>query len=206
MPALVLFDSEASHSFVSPMFSKNIDRILRKLDLHLDVEITDNKILNVASVFRSCKIEISGVKFPIDLIPIVMKEINVIVGMDWLGRNQTMIDCDRQLIRVQTPSGGEGRKGKATICSATKARRYLQHECMGFLAYVTEGQTEKRRMTFTEVPVVRDFSDVFPEDLPGIPPDRQVEFRTDLIPGAAPVAKAPYILAPPEMQELSNQL
>ncbi|GKB81014.1 hypothetical protein Tco_0947909 [Tanacetum coccineum] len=57
-----------------------------------------------------------------------------------------------------------------------------------------------------DIPVVREFLEVFPEDLPGLPPVRQVEFQIDLIPGAAPVARAPYRLAPSEMQELSNQL
>ena len=57
-----------------------------------------------------------------------------------------------------------------------------------------------------EVPIVCEFPDVFPEELPGVPPERQVEFRIDLVPGAAPIAKAPYRLAPPEMQELSLQL
>ena len=57
-----------------------------------------------------------------------------------------------------------------------------------------------------DVPIVREFPDVFPEELPGVPPERQVEFRIDLVPGAAPIAKEPYRLAPPEMQELSSQL
>ena len=65
---------------------------------------------------------------------------------------------------------------------------------------------EVGKETVSEVLVVRDFADVFPEELPGIPPERQVEFRIDLVPGAAPIAKAPYRLAPPEMQELSTQL
>ena len=65
---------------------------------------------------------------------------------------------------------------------------------------------ETGRATVDDVPVVREFADVFPEELPGIPPERQVEFRIDLVPGAAPIAKAPYRLAPPEMQELSTQL
>nr|GEY24038.1 reverse transcriptase domain-containing protein [Tanacetum cinerariifolium] len=64
-------------------------------------------------------------------------------------------------------------------------------------------QDEKR---LENIPVVREFPDVFPEELPGLPPVRQVEFQIDLIPGAAPPARAPYRLAPSEMQELSNQL
>ena len=62
------------------------------------------------------------------------------------------------------------------------------------------------KATVSEVPVVRDYANVFPEELPGIPPERQVEFRIDLVLGATPIAKAPYWLAPPEMQELSTQL
>ena len=65
---------------------------------------------------------------------------------------------------------------------------------------------ETGKATVSEVPVVRDYVDVFPEELPGIPPEHQVEFRIDLVPGADPIAKTPYRLAPPEMQELSTQL
>ncbi|GJX65687.1 hypothetical protein Tco_0300030 [Tanacetum coccineum] len=68
----------------------------------------------------------------------------------------------------------------------------------------TEDKSEKKRLE--DVPIVWDFPDVFPEDLPGLPPTRQVEFQIDLISGAAPVARAPYHLAPSEMKELSEQL
>ncbi|GKA04171.1 putative reverse transcriptase domain-containing protein, partial [Tanacetum coccineum] len=77
-----------------------------------------------------------------------------------------------------------------------------------FLAHVTtkevEDKSEKKRLE--DVPIVQDFPEVFLEDLPGLPPTRQVEFQIDLVPGAAPVARAPYRLAPSEMKELSEQL
>nr|GFD38503.1 putative reverse transcriptase domain-containing protein [Tanacetum cinerariifolium] len=80
--------------------------------------------------------------------------------------------------------------------------------CQVFLAHVTtkeaKGKSEKKRLE--NVPIVRDFPEVFPEDLPGLPPTRQVVFQIDLIPDAAPVARAPYRLAPPEIKELSEQL
>ena len=69
-----------------------------------------------------------------------------------------------------------------------------------------EGETKENKKQLEEVPVVKEFSEVFPEDFPGIPPTRQVEFRIDFVPRAAPVAKAPYRLAPSEMKELSEQL
>ena len=131
--------------------------------------------------------------------------------MDWLSPNGAVIDCAQQLVRVKTPSGGElvihGERPQygPVVCSAARARRYLQQGCAGYVAYVMDTR-EAGKATVSEVPVVRDFADVFPEELPGIPPERQVEFRIDLIPGAAPIAKAPYRLAPPEMQELSTQL
>ncbi|KAJ9552882.1 hypothetical protein OSB04_016927 [Centaurea solstitialis] len=108
-------------------------------------------------------------------------------------------------------------KGRARVFQLTAEEAKVEPEVvtgeavrerggMSYLLYVAEIAGEKKRKAVADVPVVRDFPDVFPEDLPGVPPERQVEFGIDLIPGAAPVAKAPYRLAPPEMKELSNQL
>ncbi|KAJ9557295.1 hypothetical protein OSB04_011909 [Centaurea solstitialis] len=87
-----------------------------------------------------------------------------------------------------------------------KDRSYVLRGGTSYLVYLISDQGESKKKTVEDVPVASEFPDVFPEDLPGIPPERQVEFRIDLVPGAAPVAKTPYRLAPPEMQELSNQL
>ncbi|GJR57332.1 putative reverse transcriptase domain-containing protein [Tanacetum coccineum] len=86
----------------------------------------------------------------------------------------------------------------------TVARKYIERGCHLFLAHVTEKEKSEKRLE--DVPVIRDFPEVFPDDLPGLPPSRQVEFKIDLVPGAAPVARAPYRLAPSEMKELSEQL
>ncbi|GJX55384.1 hypothetical protein Tco_0285281 [Tanacetum coccineum] len=87
-------------------------------------------------------------------------------------------------------------------------QKYLLKVCDVFLAHVTTKKAEdkSKEKRLKDVPIVQDFPEVFPEDLPGIPPTRQVEFQIDLIPGAAPVAWAPYQLAPFEMKELSDQL
>ncbi|GKB57542.1 putative reverse transcriptase domain-containing protein [Tanacetum coccineum] len=77
---------------------------------------------------------------------------------------------------------------------------YIEKGCELFLAQVTEQESKEKRLE--DVPVIRDFPEVFPEELLGLPPPRQVEFRIDLIPGAAPVARAPYLLASSEMKEL----
>ena len=101
---------------------------------------------------------------------------------------------------------GDVTRRRVAICSTARARRYLQHSGVGYLAYIIDTQEGTEKKTAAGVPIVQEYADVFPDDLPGIPPERPVEFRIDLVPGAAPVAKAPYRLAPPEMKELYTQL
>ncbi|GJU66450.1 putative reverse transcriptase domain-containing protein [Tanacetum coccineum] len=102
---------------------------------------------------------------------------------------------------------GETRPG-LNIISCTKTQKYLLKGHHVFLAHVTMKETEDKsgEKRLEDVPIVRDFPEVFPEELSGLPPTRQVEFQIDLMPGVAPVARAPYRLAPSEMKELSEQL
>ncbi|KAD5802643.1 hypothetical protein E3N88_14003 [Mikania micrantha] len=90
------------------------------------------------------------------------------------------------------------------LMSCTKAHKYLRKKCIAFLAHIVDKKEKGKRIE--DVPVIRDFPEVFPDDLSSLPPERQVEFRIDLVPGASPVAKAPYRLAPSELQELASQL
>nr|GEW39153.1 putative reverse transcriptase domain-containing protein [Tanacetum cinerariifolium] len=99
-------------------------------------------------------------------------------------------------------------ESRLNIISCTKAQEYLSKRCDVFLAHVTtkEAKDESKGKRLEDVPVVRDFPEVFPKDLLGIPPARPVEFQIDLVPAAVPVARAPYRLEPSEMKELTEQL
>nr|GEX92229.1 putative reverse transcriptase domain-containing protein [Tanacetum cinerariifolium] len=114
----------------------------------------------------------------------------------------------QKLVRVMNSQGYEiiiyedRRKGDLKLCSIIKARRYLSRGCHAFMAHMINTNFEKK--TIEDLPIVNEFLDVFPEVLPGIQPERQVEFRIDLIPGATPIAKAPYCSAPSEMKELMS--
>ncbi|CAH1418425.1 unnamed protein product [Lactuca virosa] len=197
LPALVLFDSGASRSFVSQTFSREFKVPVGELECPLRVSIANEHGVSASSIYRGCEMEIFGVPFKIDLIPIPMGDVCVIVGMDWLSRFGAMIDCEGQWVVVRTPSGGEliiygeGTRVGSGFCSAVRARQYIQHGGVGYLAYVLDTRA-RDHISVSDVPVVREFADVFPEELPGIPPERQVEFRIDLVPGAASIAKAPY--------------
>nr|GFA11347.1 putative reverse transcriptase domain-containing protein [Tanacetum cinerariifolium] len=147
--------------------------------------------------------------------PVELGSFDVIIGMDWLAKYHALIICDEKVVCI--PYGyevliiqGDNYDGgsKLNIISCMKTQKYIQKGCQVYLAQVTskkaEDKSEEKRLE--DVPIVREFPEVFPEDLPGFPPARQVEFQDDLVPGAVPVARAPYRLAPAEMQELSTQL
>ncbi|GJX25992.1 putative reverse transcriptase domain-containing protein [Tanacetum coccineum] len=149
--------------------------------------------------------------------PVELGSFDAIIGMDWFANYQAIIVCAEKIVRI--PWGNEtlivhgdrsnrGHKARLHIISYTKTQEYMLKGCPVFLANVntkdTEDKTEKKRLE--DVSIVRDFLDVFPEDLSGLPLTQQVEFQIDLIPGAASVARAPYRLAPSKMKELLEQL
>ncbi|GJR61308.1 putative reverse transcriptase domain-containing protein [Tanacetum coccineum] len=157
----------------------------------------------------------SGHPFDIDLMPVELGSFDVIIGMDWLAKYHALIVCDEKVVRI--PYGNEvliiqgdncDNGSKLNIISCTKTQKYIEKGCQVYLAQVAskkaEDKSEERRLE--DVPIVQEFPEVFPEDFLGLPPARQVEFQIDLVPDAAPVARAPYRLAPSEMQELSTQL
>ncbi|KAI3824163.1 hypothetical protein L1987_05612 [Smallanthus sonchifolius] len=117
--------------------------------------------------------------------------------------------CGPKAIQLISHSGrslyirGE-RIGGVLLCSYLKAMKYIVHGCKAFMACVTDSSRDVVKVH--DIPVVNQYVDVFPEELPGIPPEREMEFGIDLIPGGKPIAKAPYRLAPPEMKELMTQL
>ncbi|GJZ61922.1 putative reverse transcriptase domain-containing protein [Tanacetum coccineum] len=149
--------------------------------------------------------------------PVELGSFDIIVGMDWLAKYHAVIDCAEKIVRI--PWGNEtlivhgdessqGNETRLNIISCTKTQKYMLKGHHIFLAHVTTKGTEDKseEKGLEDVPIVRDFPEVFPEDLPVLPPTRQVEFQIDLVPGVAPVARAPYRLAPSEMKELSEQL
>nr|GEX67518.1 putative reverse transcriptase domain-containing protein [Tanacetum cinerariifolium] len=215
--ASMIFDSGADRSFVSTTFGTLLDITPDTLDVSYAVELVDRRIYVTNTVLRGCTLGLLGHPFNIHLMLVELGSFDVIIGMDWLANHHTVIVCDDRIVRipygdevliVQGDEGGKGEKSKLSIISCTKTQKYIKRGCPIFLAQVTKKETidksEEKRLE--DVPTVRDFPEVFPEDLPGLQPTRQVEFQIDLVPGAAPVAHTPYRLAPSELQELSTQL
>ncbi|GKC17732.1 putative reverse transcriptase domain-containing protein [Tanacetum coccineum] len=177
----MLFDSGANRSFVSNTFSTLLDIIPYGLDVSYVVELADGRTSETNTVLRGCTLGFLGHPFNIDLMPIDLGSFDVIIGMDWLAKNHAVIVCDEKIVCI--PYGNE-------ILIIT----------------MKENKDKSKEKRLEDVPTVQDFPEVFPKDLPRLPPIRKVEFQIDLVLGVAPVARAPYRLAPSEMEELSTQL
>ncbi|KAJ9542165.1 LOW QUALITY PROTEIN: hypothetical protein OSB04_028671 [Centaurea solstitialis] len=156
-PALVLFDTGATWSYVSHRFCKDFQIELGKLDRPVTIDVAAEEVHVVELVYRGCTIDIFGVQFSINLIPVPMNGIDVVVGIDWMFPNRATTEVAGQLVRIQNPSGGElivygkGRRVSTLFCSVAKARKYFQRGGSGFLAYAMVDQTEERKLTVAEI-------------------------------------------------------
>ena len=130
--------------------------------------------------------------------------------VDWLTRHHAVVNCftkevafefgDQQKIVFQ----GERKIIPTCLISAIYASRLIKGGCQAYLAHVID--TSISQVNLLDVPIVNEFLDVFPADLPGLPRDRDVEFNIELLPGAAPISISPYRMAPLELKELKTQL
>ncbi|XP_070045158.1 uncharacterized protein [Nicotiana tomentosiformis] len=135
---------------------------------------------------------------------------DIILGMDWLSPYHAILDCHAKTMTLSIPGLARlewrGNPGHYTIrvIYYMKARCMVKKGCLDYLAYVRDSSTEVPTMDL--VPVVREFPEVFPADLPGMPPDRDINLCIYLVSGTQPISIPPYCMAPPELKELKEQL
>nr|CAH66139.1 H0616A11.3 [Oryza sativa] len=184
IPATVLFDSGATHSFLSKSFASKHGMEVVSLGRPLLVNTPGNQVFSTRYC-PSVTIEIEEVPFPSSLILLESKDLDVILGMDWLSRHRGVIDCANRKVTL-TNSNGE------TVSFFASSPKSLG----GVL----------NQVALQEIPIVQDYPDVFPEDLPGMPPKRDIEFRIDLVPGTNPIHKRPYRMAANELAEVKKQV
>lgn len=208
-PAYVLFDSGASLSFVSMVFVKKL-KFSEPETCSLPIALATGEIIACKVLYKDCPIEFCGVELLVDLIGLDMKEFDVILGMDWLSKYHARIDCRDQKVSIREPTGnwlaykGVTVKPGVKIVSTMRMRSYLRKGYEVFLCSVMDAS--KSEPDLSQIPIVREYPDVFPDEIPGMPPHRVIDFCIDLVPGAAPISKAPYRMAPAELKELKSQL
>ncbi|GKA27573.1 putative reverse transcriptase domain-containing protein, partial [Tanacetum coccineum] len=165
----------SDRSFVNTRFSSLLDIKSIKIEDSYEVELADGRVVSTNTVLKGCTLSLVNHIFEIDLMPIELGTFDVIIGMDWLVKHDAVIVCGEKVVRIPYENKTlivKGDKGgsRLKIISCIKAQ---------------------------DVPVIRDFPEVFPKELPGLPPPSQVEFRINLVPRAAPVARTPYRLGAP---------
>nr|GEX96335.1 hypothetical protein [Tanacetum cinerariifolium] len=174
--ASILFDTGADRSFISTAFSSLVNIDPTPLGSSYDVELADGKIVGIDTIIRGCTINFLNHPFNIDLMPVELGSFDVIIEMDWLRRCHAVIVCDKKL--VQIPYGNETltfygnesnneRESRLTVISCSKAQEYMAKGCQIFMAQISAKKEEEKSegKQIKDVPIVRDFLEVFPKDL-----------------------------------------
>ncbi|XP_070679196.1 uncharacterized protein [Malus domestica] len=164
----------------------------------------------VNRVYPGYLVIVEDVVMPANLMPLDIMDFDVILGTNWLHYNRAKIDCYGKIVTFHR-SGLPGVTfvGKLSgvrhdVISAMKTKRLLSKGCQGYLAHVV--LNDDAPSSIEDIRVVKYFPNVFPEDLPGLPTEREVEFVIDLLLGTNPISLTPYRMAPAELRELKVQL
>nr|XP_016442348.1 PREDICTED: uncharacterized protein LOC107767769 [Nicotiana tabacum]XP_016442349.1 PREDICTED: uncharacterized protein LOC107767769 [Nicotiana tabacum] len=172
--ALVLIDPGSTLSYVSSYFALRFSRQPELLNDPFLVATPVGESLLAEYVYRACQIRVEGRDTLADLIVLGMIDFDVLMGMDWLSSCYAIVDCHAKIIKFEIPNEpsfilrGSQVPETCKIISFMKAQRLQKKGCLGLLAIIND--TRKETVSIENLPIVREFSDVFPEDLPGLPP------------------------------------
>jgi hypothetical protein len=175
---VVLFDSRASHFFISATYVGKHNLLLALLKCQMIV-CSPGGDMPAGQLCPKVNLKIKGVDFVANLIVLELKGIDVILGMDLLSKHKVLVDCVKKSVKLTTPEGKEMEFVTESVVTAK-----------GVANHVKVNQLDASQGS--EVPEVNEFPDVFLKELPGMPPDRDFEFVIELKPGTAPIYKTPY--------------
>jgi hypothetical protein len=186
-PVVTLFDLGATHSFISNNCSTRIGLDLCPTKASYVISTPGEKITSDQMV-NMVPIQLGSKEIRTDLILLNLEGIDIILGTNWMTEHRVLLDISSRVIEIDSPHQ------EATTLYLPQ-QEYL-HSC-------TYAITD---IKVKDIPVVCEYPDVFPDDLPGMPPDRDIEFIIELQPGTAPISKRPYRMPPNELAELKIQL
>lgn len=190
-PASVLIDHGATHSFVSSRFAMLANVPLSRLPGSWRVSLPSGDMLIVEWVYKGCVVVVGEYNLLADLISLELVDFDIILGMDFLENHRALVDCFRKIVVFRSLGlpeisfCGERNILPSSLISALTTEKLLRKGCEAYLAHVVD--TKVGELNISDVPVVNEYSDGFPDDLPGLPPVREIEFTIDLLPGTAPI-------------------
>ena len=193
--AYVLIDPGATHSFISVKFIAQVNIEIQPIDCSMVVSLPTGDSLIADRVYMGCRVMIEGHEFRANLVLLDIQDFDVILGMDWLSRHHATMDCFRKEVKFCRPGEPEiifcrvRKILSSSMMSVMMARKMLKKSYPEYLAYVVEVRKDDVRLE--DILVVIEFPDVFPYDLPGLPPDREIDFQIELAPGTEPFRERP---------------
>ena len=208
--AYALVDPGATHSFISVPFTERHQIESQPIDGRMVVSVPNRDTMIFETIVPGSRVVIQNKDFPADLIVLGIHDFDIVLGMDWLSKHRVTLDCYKKEVRLVRPEEpgvifwGIRIEIAPSLINAMTASKMLRKGCQGYLEFVVDRRQEGTRLE--DIPIVKEFPDVFPDDISGLPPDREVEFTIDLIPGTEPISIPPYRMAPAELRELKAQL
>ena len=208
--AYALVDPGATHSFISVPFTERHQIESQPIDGRMVVSVPNGDTMISERIVPGSRLVIQNKDFPVDLIVLSIHDFDIILGMDWLSKHRSTLDCYKKEVRLVRPEEpgvifrGIRREITPSLINAMTTSKMLRKGCQGYLAFVVDRRQEGTRLE--DIPIIKEFPDVFPDDISGLPPDREVEFTIDLIPETEPISIPPYRMAPAELRELKAQL
>ena len=204
--ARLLFDSGTSHSFIAALVVIELGLEVEALEEPLYVSSPLGIRARIWMICRGCELEISGILLTMDLRVMDMSEFDIILGMDWLTAYRVVIDCERRRVIAYTQDGTRVvfQGDKHDIFPQTVYESRCQGQLAGWLSSLTLEDEVRPDLDLPQI--VCDYEDIFPDELPGLPPHRVVDFGIELHFSTSPISRTPHRMAPVELQELRVQL
>lgn len=208
----VLIDPGATLSYISPKIVEQCKLQLQKFRNPWLVQLTTGAKRRVIAKIKNCPLIIAGQPVVADLNMLPLGSYDVLIGMDWLEKNWALVNCKTKIIRYKDDSGmeqemqGIKRPVQVRPITASQLAKCIRKRCQVYAIQVGYAETKNKTTTLDHLPVIKEFTDVFPEEIPGLPPKRDIDFTIELIPGASPVSRTAYRMSVPELTELKMQL
>ncbi|KZV52739.1 hypothetical protein F511_42574 [Dorcoceras hygrometricum] len=209
-PTYVLVDIGASHTFISEHFVVTHSLPLESLTEVVAISSPLGRGMLSVRAVKNCILQFEGHEIEIDCIVLGLSNFDCIIGIDMLTKYRATVDCFQKVVRFRPEKidvwkfYGKGSRARIPLISVISMTKLLQKGAEGFLIYAVYGK--KNSPNLVDIPVVCEFADVFPDEIPGLPPYREVDFSIELMPGTQPISKAPYRMTPIELKELKEQL
>eukprot|EP00253_Pinus_taeda_P034845 PITA_34845 len=208
----VLVDPGATLSYVSPKIVENCKLQLTKFKQPWLVQLATGAKRRVLAKVSSCPLKVASQTVTTELNVLPLGSYDILIGMDWLEKRWFVINFKTKIISYQDELGNKQeiqgilKPVQVRPIIASQLAKCIRKKCQIYAVQVGLTSSKNNKSTLENISVVHEFADVFPEEIPGLPPKRNLDFTIELVPGATPVSRAPYRMSVPELTELKMQL